>query len=406
MSIEEYELYQNIAQGCLTNSKHPDRFVNGIYPKVISRGSGCHLYDLKDRKYVDFICGLGTNLFGYDNQKIKKEKNRVSGDCCHSLPTVHEIIAAKTIKELFPWVEKVKFVNDGSSACSAALIIARSFQKHLGTGEKNLVLSEGYHGWHNEFTSLTPPGNGIVRTGAIQPLLELDKIINPSRVGAIIVEPVIVDDSSQRIEELRKLRAFCTENDIVLIFDETITALRYPKLTVSNCYKIIPDLLIFGKALGNGEKISCVAGKAALMEGKYFVSGTYHGHVRSLVAAVACLDLAKNDPHYDIKHLIAEGIWFMNEFNGICDGIVRLDGYGSRGVFSGDDMQKGMFFQEMCKSGFLFGPSFFLNWDLLPHLKDVLYIASRICEKIRNGDIVLEGSLPSSPFSQKARNFK
>ena len=67
--------------------------------------------------------------------------------------------------------------------------------------------------------------------------------------------------------------------------------------------------------------------------------------------------------------------------------------------------KKALFFQEMAKSYILFGPSFFLNWDLCHHLKDVLYMAERICSKIKNGDVVLEGKLPSSPFPAKIRNL-
>jgi len=404
-NVQEYELHQVIAQGCLTNSKHPDRFIAGVYPQVISHGHKCYLYDMNDKKYLDFICGLGANLFGYGNDKIKSQilKHLYNGES-HSFPTKWEVIAANKVISCFPWVEKVKFLNDGSSACSAAVTIARSYHKFFGSEIRNIVLSDGYHGWHSGFVQLTPPANGIVKDERTKLLKDIKKH-TPNRISAIIVEPIILDNGKERLEYLRWLRDFCSENDIVLIFDETITGLRYPKLSVSNCYGITPDLLIFGKALGNGEKISCIAGKSKHMEGDYFVSGTYHGHVPSLIAATVCLHLAKNNSNYDIDYLMKEGLHFQEEFNRICDGIICLKGYGTRGAFMGEPINKALFMQEMCKSGILFGPSFFLNWDLVPHLKEVLYITERIIDKIKNGDVVLEGKLPSSPFPQKVRNL-
>jgi len=147
---------RTIAQGALTNSKHSDRFCD-LAPTHVKYGSGCHLYDMEDKQWLDMICGLGTNHFGYGNQKIQKEVIRYAfHGGCHSLPTHHEVEAAEKLKELFPFVERVKWVNDGSSACTAALSMARAY-----TG-RHVVLTEGYHGWHPEHISTVackPDGN-------------------------------------------------------------------------------------------------------------------------------------------------------------------------------------------------------------------------------------------------------
>jgi glutamate-1-semialdehyde aminotransferase len=51
-----------IAQGALTNSKRRSVFVEGVYPTHLVRGEGCHVWDSRGNKYIDFVCGLGTNL--------------------------------------------------------------------------------------------------------------------------------------------------------------------------------------------------------------------------------------------------------------------------------------------------------------------------------------------------------
>jgi len=402
-NVYEYELEQNIAQGALTNSKHPNRFVNGIYPQVISHGHGCHLYDLHGDAYIDFICGLGTNLFGYGNEKLHNYVSRFSKQgACHSLPSKWEIIAARKVKEILPFVERVKFVNDGSSACSAAITMARCYQQYYGDTRRLMVHSEGYHGWHDNFTALTPPAHGVIKKGYIKPLSEMDHAA-PEKIAAIIIEPVQLDDSRERIDYLNELRSFCSAHGIVLIFDETITGLRYPKLSVSAAFNIQPDLIIMGKALANGEKVSFIAGKSHLTELDYFVSGTYHGHAQTLASVAYTIHMAQHDSQYDVSYLCNEGKWFADELNKCSEPMFRLCGYGSRAAFQGNQEQIALFWQEMAKAGILFGPSFFLNWDLIPHLNEVLYIADRVISKIKNGDIVLEGNMPTSPFSQKAR---
>jgi len=406
MNVSEYELSQNIAQGALTNSKHPDRFVKPFYPLVIEKGMYEYIYDLNGTKWLDFICGLGTNLFGYGNELIENEISKVRRHGqCHSLPTKWEIIASKCVKQMIPWVEKVKFVNDGSSACSAAVTMARAYLKSIGEGYREVVVSEGYHGWHGEFTSLTPPASGITRHKYIEKACYDSEgdIVLGENVGVVIIEPIQLDDSKERIEWLRRLRKQCSEKNIVLIFDETITGFRFEKLTVSKTYNIEPDLLICGKAIANGEKLAFVAGKSCIMDLDYFCSGTYHGHVSALVAFIKCFDLIKNNSQYDIKILIDRGKQFAYDFNSIWKGFIELRGYGPRGSFIASDVIKAMFMQEMAKAHILFGPSFFINYYHVNHLDQILYLNERVAEKFKNGDIVLNGTIPTSPFSAKSR---
>lgn len=407
--IASWELMQNIAQGSLTNSKHPSRFVAPFYPMLIERGSGCCLFDQNGYRYLDFICGLGTNLFGYGNPLIETvcAPHRMSG-LSHSLPTKWEVIAAKIVKEGFPWIEKVKFVNDGSSACTAAVLAARAYVDSIKEGHRTVVLSEGYHGWHPEFTSLTPPANGVTSHPFIEKAKYRDdgSIYIGKDVAAVIIEPVQLDDSRERIDWLNRLRKECIEKKVVLIFDETITGFRYPNLSVSNHFSIEPDILILGKAIANGEKLAIVAGKSKIMDLEYFCSGTYHGHIGSLIAFCKCFDLIRHNNNFDIKSLKERGLAFQERFNNIFDGLFRLIGYGTRGAFVGDEMNRALFMQEMAKAKILFGPSFFLCFDHLKddHIESTLYLCERIAERIRNGSVVLSGTLPTSPFSSKSRS--
>ena len=77
-----------IAQGALTNSKHPDRFSQYV-PSHITGGYREYLYDTENNKYIDFVCGLGACHFGYGHEKIVREVVKyICHGASHSLPTV------------------------------------------------------------------------------------------------------------------------------------------------------------------------------------------------------------------------------------------------------------------------------------------------------------------------------
>ena len=409
MPIDKYQhdlTNNNIAQGCVTNSKHPDRFVKGVYPTHVKRGRDCYLFDTEDNKYIDYICGLGTNLFGYGNDNIVNHRLRFAtmGECL-SLPSIYEAEAAIAVKTILPWTHKVKFLNDGSSACHAAVIMARAYAQSRFGQNKFDVYSAGYHGWHSEFTSLTEPANGCSQASDyIHKLPEDLNEIDCSRAAAIIIEPVELDDSSDRQKFILRLKEFCEKNKILLIFDEIITGMRYPKFAVSNFWNIHPDLILMSKALANGAKIAIVAGSSDIMDNDYFVSGTFHGEMSSLISLIATTTEARTNTHWDMMSLKQHGLWFCEQFNEIFKPWdVQLKGWGSRAAFVGNKMNTALIWQELVKGKYLFGPSFFLNNYLMKHSDEVLYFCSQIGQLMRLSKLRLEGSLPSSPFSAKVR---
>jgi glutamate-1-semialdehyde aminotransferase len=104
--------------------------VKGIYPSHIRYGQGCYLVDHKDRRYLDFICGLGTNLLGYGNDTINQAISaHLRGGYSHSFATHHELECAEKLKEMVPFVEAVKFLKTGGEATLAAIKIARAYKQ-------------------------------------------------------------------------------------------------------------------------------------------------------------------------------------------------------------------------------------------------------------------------------------
>jgi len=129
-----------IAQGALTNSKHPDCYISGLHPSHIKRGNGAKVFDGRGQSYVDFVGGLGAGFFGWNNKYINNAISKSLNDgICHSLPTFYEVEAAEKLKEIFFFVDCFKFLKTGSEACMAAIRIARN---HHGVQNGNTHLHE------------------------------------------------------------------------------------------------------------------------------------------------------------------------------------------------------------------------------------------------------------------------
>jgi len=385
-----------IAQGYLTNSKRPESFVKGVYPTHVLRGEGGYLYDTSGRKYLDLICGLGTQLIGYGNPRIGAAISEQYGlGVTHSLATTLEVLVAEKLKEFFPFVDAFKFLKGGGQACDAAIRIARA---HTG---RDVVLSSGYHGCGDDFVSLTPPALGVPARAHIRPFRSCDDI--SGETAAVIIEPVVTDFSRDRIEDLKRIREACTKNGCLLIFDEVITGLRFERWSVANKTGILPDLIVLGKALGGGLPLSAVGGSYAVMSAsEYFISTTHGGETLSLAAANALLKLLQNKV-FDIDRLWEEGKIFQDAFNAAALGVVELVGYPTRGIVKADPAAKAAFMQECCDAGILVGSSWFLSFPNIAELPKLLSVFKAMIGRIKRGEVKLRGEAPKSPFAEAVR---
>lgn len=386
-----------IAHGALTNSKRPETFIKGVYPTHLARGKGAFVWDTNGQRYLDLIGANGTSLFGYAWEGILQAVNfqhRLGS--LLSLGSKLEVEAAEKLQQLFPFVKRLRFLKTGSEACSAALTIARA-----ATGRKG-VLSMGYHGWHQEFTSLTKPAHGIPQYDHERHIYKWDGNLDTidRSYAAVIIEPVELDWSDDRRRFLQELREHCMETQTVLIFDEVITGFRFPRYSVSEWAKIRPDLIILGKAMAGGLPLAVVGGQEDIMEceDEYFVSSTYAGDTLALAAFVRTCDALINE--FRIDELWAEGQNFIDHFNLCAEGLdLRAIGYPTRGVFQGAD--RDLFYQEACKAGVLVGPSWFYNFAHMEH--DFDGTMQEILWKVKQRPKLM-GESSRSPFASQLRS--
>ncbi len=378
-------------QGALTNSKRPQSHVQGVYPTHLTRGNGVYVYDDNGAPFIDYICGLGSSLLGHSPFAIKEAiKTELENGISLSLSSTIEVECAEMIKANFQMIDRLKFVKNGSDACLAAIRFARAFTK------RSKILVEGYHGAGDGFVSMTPPRAGVTDTFDFH---LLDDCVDKD-CAAVIIEPIMTDLTKERIEWLHALRKITRDRGIVLIFDEIITGMRFPGFSVSRFLGIEPDIICLGKAIASGMPLAIVGGRRDIMDNdQVFYSMTYAGERLSLAA---CMATIKEVRKQKIDTLWETGMYFLQRFNKLSDRI-KIEGYPTRGVFRGGDLDKALFFQEAVKSGILFGPSFFYGFCHPKYDDFTLTICQDILGRLHNGDLKLEGKMPQSPFAQQIR---
>ncbi len=274
-------------------SKRPDNFLPRLWPVYYSKAKGCKIWDLENNKYSDLCSmGLGTNLLGYSNKKVdnfvieKLKQSNVS-----TLNSLEDYFLAEKLIKIHPWFDMVRFTRTGGEANSVAVRIARA-----ATGKDKIAFC-GYHGWHDWYLSsninkktnlnnllmegLSPSGVPKNLKNTSFPFFyndfeSLEKIVSQnSDIGIIKME--VMRNIEPKNQFLKKVRALANKKNIVLIFDECTSGFRGNLGGLHKKYGVIPDMVIFGKALGNGYPINAILGKKEVMEGaqKTFISSTF-----------------------------------------------------------------------------------------------------------------------------------
>ena len=74
--INEEHLWENairlMPRGTQTLSKCPDQFVDGVYPKFVKKSKGAYVKGLDNKWYLDYMCGLGPIILGYNHKRTNK----------------------------------------------------------------------------------------------------------------------------------------------------------------------------------------------------------------------------------------------------------------------------------------------------------------------------------------------
>ncbi len=280
------------------------------HPKAIVRGKGARVLGDDDRWYIDYVSGLGSILLGHGHPDFcERVERQLWQGTNYSLPSyLEQQVAEKLVVMLGTHVPGwsaddlgVRFVLSGSDGCSAAIRLARA-----ATGRKRIV-SILYHGWNDAFVSTTPPAWGVTHPQYVRsvPYGDLNALEAAFGEGQLVEPPIYESVAAVIIEQppqeppagyWEQVRVICSQHGALLILDEVVTGFRYALGGAAEVYGITPDIMVLGKALGNGIPIGAIVGRRDLfarfdLPSPVFVSGTALGHCLGLAAADAVLDL-------------------------------------------------------------------------------------------------------------------
>ncbi len=325
------------------------------------RGDGAYIYDLDDRRYIDYNVSNGATMIGHNHPAVRAAigTGLDMGIIAAAETPYHDQLAA-TLAEIIPAIERVRYASTGTEVTMVAIRIARAATRRT----KILKFDGHFHGLSEPFLfkradpcaesdDVIPSSGGVTDTAAadvvMAPWNDLDAVDaaferHPGKIAAIIAEPVWYNAGCILPAPgfLAGLRERATAHGSLLIFDEVLSGFRMALGGAQAHYGVTPDLTTLAKALANGMPLSVVAGRADLMDqlaptGTVVHSGTYSGHLLSVLAAIATLEHLAEPGLYD--RLNARAAQFYGDIQAIFDRHsfpARIQGLGTRfGLYMG-----------------------------------------------------------------------
>lgn len=289
--------------------------LNRRFPLVMSRASGAHVWDVDGRRYVDLTSCSGAAPLGAGYEPVVdhvvSELRRTGGILPGPL-SVHRIELAERLAEIFPRAQRSLFFRTGSCATTAAIRLARA---HMGT---NLVLTSGYHGWHDWHLQDRPamglPDRDRDSVDFRYDLDLFEKLSGEQRVAAVIITPEV---NFFPPEYHRKLQNLVHRRGALLILDEVMTGFRYGLGGYHTAVGLAPDLITLSKGLANGMALSAVAGRAEVLNAaeKSYLGNTYQREITPFAAALSTLDALRNGAA--LARMRQVGMQIINGLNGV-----------------------------------------------------------------------------------------
>jgi len=310
-----FERAQQVIPGGVNSPVRAFRAVGGT-PRFIRRAQGAYLWDVEDRRYIDYIGSWGPMILGHGHPAVLDAVKRAADDgLSFGAPTEAEAELAEALIGLVPAVEQVRLVSSGTEAGMSALRLARG-----ATGRSAIVKFEGcYHGHADAL--LVKAGSGLATFGhptsaGVPPEVVQHTLVLPyndvaaleqafaergHEIACVMIEPIAGNMNFVRasLPFMSRLRELCTQHGALLVFDEVMTGFRVALGGAHSLYaQAIPgfqaDLFVFGKVIGGGMPLAAFAGPRAIMSqlaplGPVYQAGTLSGNPVATACGLATL---------------------------------------------------------------------------------------------------------------------
>ena len=311
-------------------------------PLIIEKGDGIYVYDINGNKYMDGSSSIWVNLHGHRHRTLDRAIPEHLGKIAHSTllgaaspPSI--LLAKELVRNAPKGLTRVFYSDDGATAVEVALKMAIQYWQQQSPPQKKkktfVRLDAAYHGdtmgsmsvggvplFHERFRPLLFSTIALdapycyrcpldlrfpsCRTACLDPLEDVLRKRH-EQIAGIVIEPMVQAVAGTIIQPpgyLSRVRALCTQYNVLLIADEVATGFgRTGRMFACHHERVTPDLLCVAKGLTGGylplaatlttERIY----EAFLGEpGKTFFHGhSYTGNALGCAAALANLEIFK-----------------------------------------------------------------------------------------------------------------
>lgn len=390
MDFSNSRLLQAVAHRIIPGGAHTYAKGDDQYPEkapgFIAHGKGCHVWDVDGNEFIEYGMGLRAVTLGHAYESVVEAAYRqMKLGANFTRPSEFEIRLAEAMLELIDSGEMVKFSKNGSDVTTAAVKLARAY-----TG-RDLIAICGDHPFFSTddwFIGTTEVNAGIpkairemtlkFRYNDLESLRALFQQF-PGQIACIIMEP---ETSVQPLlHYLNQVKALCEEQGAVFVLDETITGFRWHLNGAQKFHDVVPDLSIFGKAMGNGFAIAALVGKREIMrlggldhdrERVFLLSTTHGAETHALAASLETIRVYRDEDV--VGFLWKQGERLRSQVNrsiaeNHLEGFFELIGRPCNLVFATCDQDRkrsqffrALFMQELIRRGIL-APSFVVSYS-------------------------------------------
>tara|TARA_R110002167_G_scaffold8206_8_gene38086 strand:- start:14495 stop:15793 length:1299 start_codon:yes stop_codon:yes gene_type:complete len=341
-SIDLFHRAQQHIPGGVNSPVRAFKAVGGT-PPFISKADGPYIFDVDQKRYIDYVQSWGPMVLGHNHPAIRNALIEAAHfGLSFGAPTEAEVTMAELVNKLVPSMQMLRMVNSGTEATMSAIRLARGY-----TNRNKILKFEGcYHGHADSLlvkagsgalTFGVPSSPGVPADFAKHTLtVEFNNLAsvaeafaqNQDDIACIIVEPVAGNMNCIPPVEgfLAGLRDICDQYGALLIFDEVMTGFRVALGGAQQKYAITPDITCLGKVIGGGMPVGAFGGKREVMQclapvGPVYQAGTLSGNPVAMAAGIAALTAIQQEGLYEQltenTKMLAEGFKTIANKHGI-----------------------------------------------------------------------------------------
>lgn len=303
-------------------------------PMELVRGAGVELFDAEGKAYLDFVAGIAVNALGYADAGLEQAMRAALEDGLIHVSNLYRTSAGERLSVKLAessFADRVFFCNSGAEANEGAFKMARRWGRTQSPAKHEIIALRGaFHGRLLGTLAATdrpqyrmpfrPLAGGI--SIAERDLGELEGMLNPETVAAVIVEPVQGEGGVRVLDHefLRGLRALTSERNVLLILDEIQCG--YGRTGTFWAYEhtgITPDILTTAKPMAGGLPMGAILMTQAVADA---MQPGDHGTTFGGGPFVASVALHVFDRLHDpamLRHVSENGTWLGDALRALAE---------------------------------------------------------------------------------------